>query len=114
MSLSEPPVQLNPDIAPDRTVCAVHPNVETTLRCNKCGRYMCTRCAVRTPVGYRCRECVYQQQDAFFTATQTDTLIALAVSFAMGIPIGYILSQVLFLGIILSIPAGGLIGEVVS
>ena len=113
MSISEPPVQTSPDLATDRTVCAVHPTVETTLRCNKCGRYMCTRCAVRTPVGYRCRECVYQQQDAFFTATNTDFMVAMAVSFAIGFAAGFILSQMLFLAAIFSLPAGALIGEVV-
>src|SRR5688572_1451926 len=41
-----------------RTFCAIHTSVETTLRCNKCGRYMCVKCAVRTPVGYRCKQCV--------------------------------------------------------
>jgi len=67
----------------DATFCAVHPAIETTLRCNKCGRYMCTKCVVRTPVGYRCRQCVNQQQAVFFTATQTDYLIAAAVSFGL-------------------------------
>ena len=26
--------------------CTVHPTVQTTLRCNRCGRPMCTKCAV--------------------------------------------------------------------
>ena len=45
------------------TYCEVHPDRETSLRCNKCGRLMCTECAVLTPVGYRCRECVRGQQE---------------------------------------------------
>lgn len=106
-----------PKIQDDRTYCAVHPTVETTLRCNKCGRYMCVRCAVRTPVGYRCKECVHQQQDSFFTATQGDYLIAGAVAFGLGLPAAFILSRVLsflLLIILLSFPAGGLIGDIVS
>ena len=55
--------------------CTVHPTVETTLRCNKCGRPMCTRCAVKTPVGYRCKECVRNQQQVFYNATPFDPLI---------------------------------------
>src|SRR5438105_15184746 len=99
----------------ERTFCAVHPAVETTLKCNKCGRYMCTRCAVRTPVGYRCKECVHQQQDVYFTASQRDYLIAAAVSFGLALPIGYLLPKLFLLGVlILSLPAGGFIGEVVS
>src|SRR5260221_4811148 len=105
---------LQPEVSTDtRTFCAIHTTVETSLRCNKCGRYMCSRCAVRTPVGYRCKECVNQQQDIFYNATQADYLIASAVAFGLGLPLGFFLTQVLFLGIILSLPAGGLIAEVV-
>jgi hypothetical protein len=37
--------------------CATHPNVETELACGKCGKPICPRCLVHTPVGARCREC---------------------------------------------------------
>ena len=37
--------------------CARHPNVETALTCNHCGTPICPRCAVLTPVGYKCRDC---------------------------------------------------------
>lgn len=37
--------------------CAFHPKVETNVRCAECGRYICTRDMVTTPVGYKCREC---------------------------------------------------------
>lgn len=37
--------------------CANHPDVETRVSCNKCGKLICFRCMVSTPVGYRCREC---------------------------------------------------------
>ncbi len=62
------------------TFCAVHPDRETGLRCNKCQRYMCAQCAVLTPVGYRCRECVRQVDNKFFTGTPNDTVIAGVVS----------------------------------
>ena len=108
---AEPITADGPD---SRTYCAVHPTIETSLRCNKCGRYMCSKCAVRTPVGYRCRECVHQQQDVYFTANQRDYLIAAAVSFVLSIPISYIIPKIFLFGVILfSIPAGGLIGEAV-
>lgn len=108
---AEPVTAEGPD---SRTFCAVHTTVETSLRCNKCGRYMCSKCAVRTPVGYRCRECVHQQQDVFFSAMQRDYAVAAVVSFVLSIPISYILPRIFLLGVILfSIPAGGLIGEAV-
>ncbi|MCX7680827.1 MAG: B-box zinc finger protein [Anaerolineae bacterium] len=46
--------------------CINHPTVETYLRCNRCGQPICARCAVQTPVGYRCRQCVNRQQRVFF------------------------------------------------
>lgn len=64
-------------------VCEVHPNVETTLRCNKCGRLMCNQCAVLTPVGYRCRECVRGQKRTFYNARTTDALIQAAITFPL-------------------------------
>ena len=46
--------------------CPRHPGVETYLRCNKCGRPMCTKCAKKTPVGYRCVDCISAQQQTFY------------------------------------------------
>jgi hypothetical protein len=37
--------------------CATHPEVETELACSRCGKPICPRCLVQTPVGARCREC---------------------------------------------------------
>ncbi len=52
--------------------CAVHPERDTGLRCNRCERYMCVDCAKRTPVGYTCRECVRGHEDRFFEGTVLD------------------------------------------
>jgi hypothetical protein len=52
--------------------CYVHPNRETSLRCNNCDRPICAQCAVRTPTGYRCRECVRGQQKVFNTSEWYD------------------------------------------
>ncbi len=64
--------------------CENHPQVETVLRCNRCGKPICTRCAVQTPVGYRCRECVGQQQSAFFTGGAVDYVIGGAIALVLG------------------------------
>ena len=37
--------------------CSSHPKVLTRLRCSKCGTPICPRCAVETPVGFRCATC---------------------------------------------------------
>lgn len=64
---------------PDAIYCTVHPKIETSLRCNKCNRSMCIQCAVLTPVGYRCKECVRGQQAIFFNAHPYDPLIQLII-----------------------------------
>ena len=37
--------------------CSYHPDVMTRLRCSRCEKPICPKCAVRTPVGLRCPEC---------------------------------------------------------
>ena len=60
--------------------CYVHPNRETALRCNNCNRPICAACAVRTPIGYRCRECVKGQQKAFDTSEWYDYITGFVVA----------------------------------
>lgn len=94
--------------------CTVHPDRETTLRCNKCGRPMCTKCAVQTPVGYRCRECVRGIQDNYYTATQPDYIIIFAACAALTAVAAAIIAAInlgLLFALILGLPIGGGIGE---
>lgn len=60
--------------------CYVHPNRETGLRCNHCERPICASCAIRTPTGYRCKECVKGQQKKFDTAEWFDYLFGFSVA----------------------------------
>jgi hypothetical protein len=60
--------------------CYVHPNRETSLRCNNCNRPICASCAIRTPTGYRCRECVRGQQKQFDTSEWYDYIIGFVVA----------------------------------
>ncbi len=94
----------------EATFCARHPDRETSLRCNRCDRYMCPACAVQTPVGYRCRECVRKHEDRFFSGTSGDYVLVFATS-AVGAGLAQLLAgllPVLFL-ILLAIPLGGVI-----
>jgi len=105
---------------PPTIYCANHPSVETTLRCNKCEKPICAKCAVLTPTGYRCKECIKEQQKTFETAVWYDypvIFIVVAIMSYMGSLLGgwisihfgfYIIILVLFLA-----PAvGGLIAEI--
>lgn len=42
---------------PGEVPCSYHPDVMTGLRCNRCGKPICAKDAVRTPVGLRCPDC---------------------------------------------------------
>ncbi|HAJ35690.1 MAG TPA: hypothetical protein DCL15_08365 [Chloroflexi bacterium] len=66
--------------APHVMYCANHPDTETLLRCNKCGKPICLKCAVLTEVGYRCKECIREQQNVFYNAMTRDNWIAFAVA----------------------------------
>ena len=60
--------------------CYVHPNRETSLRCNNCNRPICASCEVRTPTGYRCRECVKGQLKTFDTSEWYDYISGFIVA----------------------------------
>jgi MFS family permease len=75
---------------PDVLYCANHPKTQTVLRCNRCGKPICTKCAVRTPVGYRCKECINQQQAVYYTAGASDYLIAAGETLAFTTVAGFV------------------------
>jgi hypothetical protein len=95
--------------------CANHPTVETMLRCNRCGKPICTRCAVLTPVGYRCRECVGRQQRTFYTGGAADYVIGGLIAIVLGGVAGFLLSMlgVWFIALILGPVIGIGIAEAV-
>ena len=70
--------------------CANHPRVETMLRCNRCGKPICTNCAVQTPVGYRCKQCVGQQQAVFYSGGVVDYVIGGVIALVLGAIASYI------------------------
>lgn len=99
--------------------CKNHPNVETRLRCNRCGEPICIKCARRTPVGFRCPQCLHLQQAVYYTATVVDYVVAAAILLVAGAVAAYIMTLVGFIGlygwflaIFLGPLAGGLIAEV--
>lgn len=74
--------------------CYVHPNRETSLRCNRCERPICAQCAVRTPTGYRCKECVREQQKIFNTAEWYDYLIGFGTTAVLSLIASVLLSVI--------------------
>jgi len=110
---------------PDDTIttlyCANHPDRETMLRCNRCDKPICYQCAMHTPVGYRCKECVRGQQAIYFNANRFDLLIAAVIGLVLGGALGGLGYAVLgffgwfsFIAAFLVGPiAGGIIAEAI-
>ncbi len=60
--------------------CTFHPKRETQLRCNRCEKPICIKCATHTPTGYRCQECIRSQQKIFVTTKWFDYIIAAIIT----------------------------------
>lgn len=65
---------------PQISYCVNHPQRETRLRCNRCERPICSECAVLTPTGYRCKDCVRGQQKTFDTAQPMDYVFGILIA----------------------------------
>jgi hypothetical protein len=70
--------------------CSYHPNVLTRLRCSKCGKPICPRCAVETPVGFRCPDCASVRG---LPTYQTNTIVLLK-SIGIGLVIAIVVGLV--------------------
>ena len=72
--------------------CYVHPTRETSLRCNSCGRPICAACAIHTPTGYRCRECVKGQQKVFNTSEWYDYIAGFIVAMLLSVVAAFLVT----------------------
>jgi hypothetical protein len=97
----------------DILYCYNHPKRETHLRCNKCERPICASCAVLTPTGYRCKECVRGLQKVFDTAQWWDYPAAVVVSFVLSLIASVVVRYIGFFAIILSFFVGIGVAEAV-
>lgn len=69
--------------------CAAHPQVETNLRCGKCGKPICPKCMVQTPVGARCPECAQLRRPPQYTVAPGQYFIALGAALGLGAGLGF-------------------------
>lgn len=93
--------------------CYNHPKRETHLRCNNCNRPICSSCAVLTPTGYRCKECIRGQQKKFDTTRWWDYPVAAVTALILSAIGSYFVSLIGFFTILLAPLAGIAIAEAV-
>jgi DNA-directed RNA polymerase subunit RPC12/RpoP len=101
----------NPEINPQ--FCYRHPNTETSLRCNRCDRPICSRCAIHTETGYRCPECIRGQQKIFDTAKWYDFILAISVAIILSVIGSLLVTMIGIFTIFLAPGAGMVISEAV-
>ena len=100
--------------------CATHPDVETNLRCSKCGKPICPRCLVQTPVGARCPDCARVHRLPTYRVSIQYYLRAIGSGLGMGIVCGFVWGVIDWVvpffsfNLLLAPAAGYAIGEVVS
>lgn len=105
--MSEEPTTIQP------MFCYVHPQRETLLRCNRCERPICQSCAVLTPTGYRCKECVRGQQKKFDTARWWDYPLAFITAGVLSYFGSLVAGLFGFFAILIAPVAGMIIAEAV-
>jgi hypothetical protein len=93
--------------------CANHPDTPTSLRCNRCDKPICTKCAVLTPTGYRCNECVRSQQKVFDTAVWYDYIFAIGIALVLSYIGSRLATRIGFFTILLAPFAGYIIAEAI-
>lgn len=93
--------------------CYNHPTVATGLRCNNCDRPICPKCAVLTPTGYRCKECIRSHQKIFETAEWYDYPLAFIVAAILSYLGSLIASRIGFFIIFLAPIAGMIVAEAI-
>lgn len=93
--------------------CSNHPEIETSLRCNRCEKPICVKCATLTPTGYRCKECVRGQQKVFDTAQSFDFPIAFLAAAVPAFLGSLVLPYIGFLSIFVGPLVGGIAAELV-
>lgn len=79
--------------------CSFHPGVETGVRCTECGRYICPKDMVPTPVGYKCPVCAKPARSQYQVVKPVQLLRASIVGGLVGVFGGIALALVPILGI---------------
>ncbi|MFQ5925708.1 MAG: hypothetical protein ACE5IE_06910 [Dehalococcoidia bacterium] len=100
--------------------CATHPEVETTLSCGRCGRPICPKCMVQTPVGARCLDCAKLKRLPTFEVSSRQYLIASGVGVGVAVVAGFAwallfgLFPFILFYVLLAAGVGFAIGELIS
>lgn len=96
-----------------KTYCDRHPNVESSLRCSRCERYICPECAVLTSVGYRCQDCG-RERSAIASVPTSRLAVGVLSGLLLGGASGFLVPRFGFFVIFIGAILGGIVGEAIS
>jgi hypothetical protein len=97
-----------------RLVCYRHPDRETYIRCGRCDRPICTRCAMQGPVGFRCKNCGTLANDPLTKMSATQIGLGFAVAAGGGAVLGLISGSFGLFSILIAFFGGGIMAEAVT
>lgn len=91
----EPPPGSGPPVVDEteETFCYAHPKTPTRLRCTRCDRPICGRCAIPASVGQHCPECVAEARRAAPKVRTVMAATAPAVMTVIVITVGFFFAQ---------------------
>lgn len=90
-----------------------HHHEEITLRCSRCGKPITPAEAIQTPTGYRCSDCVRQQQKVFDSSRPLDYVLGFIIAAALGFLGSWLTTLIGFFTLLLAPAAGVGIAEAV-
>jgi hypothetical protein len=107
-------IEEEPPFDDGRLFCYRHPDRETWVRCGRCDRPICPRCAMQGPVGFRCRDCGRPAFDPMTSFTPAQLAGGLAVAFMGGGLVAVVAPMIGFFSLFLSFLAGGFIAQSIT
>lgn len=93
--------------------CSYHPDVETELTCTECGKPICPKEMVLTPVGYKCPEHARAKRGQYTFVKPKQFALALVVGLLVGVGGAFVVRSIGFGGFFIGIIWGSLCAEAV-
>lgn len=86
--------------------CSFHKGVQTGVSCIECGRYICPKDWIDTPVGYKCRDCGRSARPVMGGVKPRQYLLGAAAGLGAGAALGIVLTLVPFMTLWMSLLGG--------
>ncbi len=91
--------------------CSFHKGVQTSVTCIECGRYICPKDMIDTPVGYKCHECGRTRRPTLGGVKPRQLALGAAAGLGAAAVGGLVLAFVPWFGLFTAIIYGAAVGE---